>query len=423
MTTQIQPLPIPPQPSDTPAEFNSKAFTFLGALPEFAEQTNALAVGAQQNADVAAASKTSALASQNAAKTSETNSASSNAAAASSQAAAKTSETNAGTSATAAANSAAAALASQNAAKTSETNSVSSKTAAASSQTAAKTSETNSKASETAAASSAAAALASQNAAKTSETNAASSETAATASQNAAKASEASAKTSETNASASAAAAAKSAEDAANSAIGQAVKKTSDTGAALLPEGDSAQRPAVGNIPAGALVVRGNTQDPADYWAEFWDRATSKWRAFADRTWVGQQIDTAVLAVKAWVNQQIGFAIIYPNGGSAASPANIAVNSRYVLANPFPGQLVICEVQLQIGGVWGGVGGFIYSTASGSQAFGVLARQYGDSIVVQTGVTALLSANNFDGNPFPGSGNVSAPTPARVLISKVKGAV
>jgi hypothetical protein len=169
--------------------------------------------------------------------------------------------------------------------------------------------------------------------------------------------------------------------------------------------------------------MRGNTEDPADYWAEFWDRSVSKWKAFADRVWTGLQIDAAIQTVKDWVNQQIGFSIIYPNGGSAASPANIAINSRYVLANPFPGKLVICEVQLLIGGVWGGVGGFIYSTASGSQAFGVLARQYGDSIVVQTGVTALLSVNNFDGNPFPGSGNLNTPTPARVVVSKVKGAV
>jgi hypothetical protein len=221
-------------------------------------------------------------------------------------------------------------------------------------------------------------------------------------------------------------AAAGRAEAAASSAEGvllNAVQRTSATGAALLPEGDSAQRPGDGNIPAGALVMRGSTQDPADYWAEFWDRATAKWRALADRTWVGKQIDAAIQAVKDWVNLQLGFAIIYPNGGSAAAPAAISINSRYAPANPFPGCLVICEVQLQINGIWGGVGGFIYSTAVGSQAFGVLARQWGDSIVVQAGITALMSASNFDGNPFQISGSVTTPTPARVLVSKVKGKV
>lgn len=42
MTTQIQPLPTPPQPSDTPSDFNSKAFSLLGSLPNFVDQANAL---------------------------------------------------------------------------------------------------------------------------------------------------------------------------------------------------------------------------------------------------------------------------------------------------------------------------------------------------------------------------------------------
>lgn len=42
MTTVIQNLPTPPTPADTPAEFNSKAFSLLGALPGFVTQTNQL---------------------------------------------------------------------------------------------------------------------------------------------------------------------------------------------------------------------------------------------------------------------------------------------------------------------------------------------------------------------------------------------
>src|SRR5690606_10026006 len=37
---------------------------------------------------------------------------------------------------------------------------------------------------------------------------------------------------------------------------------------------------------------------------------------------------------------QTDFAIIYPNGGSAGSPANVTLNSRYVESNPFPGHSV-----------------------------------------------------------------------------------
>lgn len=50
MTTIIQPLPKPPVPSDTPAEFNSKAFSFLGALSAFVDEANQLAGEVHQNA-------------------------------------------------------------------------------------------------------------------------------------------------------------------------------------------------------------------------------------------------------------------------------------------------------------------------------------------------------------------------------------
>lgn len=172
MTTQIRPLPAPPQPSDTPAEFNSKAFSFLGALPIFADEANALAISADKSASDSAASKTAAASSQTAAKTSETNAASSKTAAASSATAAKTSETNSASSATAAS-------ASQAAAKTSETNAAASATDAATSKTNAATSESNSASSKSAAATSA-------SAAKTSETNAAASAAAAASSATAA---------------------------------------------------------------------------------------------------------------------------------------------------------------------------------------------------------------------------------------------
>ena len=388
MSTKISDLPTPPQPSDTPAEFNSHAFSLLGALPGFVAQTNALGAEVEQNATAAASAKTAAAASQTAAKTSETNSAASK---------------------TAAANSA---------------------TAAASSQTAAKTSETNAKASETAAANSATAAASSQTAAKTSETNAASSKTAAATSATAAASSQTAAKTSETNAKASetasagsataAASAATRAEDAAATNV-NAVQRTAATGAALLPEGTNAQRPATGSIPAGAFVVRGSTQDGADYKLEFWDRVAAAWKVIADRTWVGLQIQ----AVKDWVDQQIGFAIIYPNGGTAAAPANAAVNSRYVSGNPFGSSHVMCVVELFYNGVWAEPG---WDGNSGTSGFAGGARASHitplNEIVVQTGVGSLVIASNLagGGHAAPTGTNVSS-APMRVKVWKLKGAI
>ncbi len=60
-------------------------------------------------------------------------------------------------------------------------------------------------------------------------------------------------------------------------AIALRVAMTSVTGVALLPEGNDEQRPETGSIPAGALLIRGNTEDPASYRPEFYDRTLGLW--------------------------------------------------------------------------------------------------------------------------------------------------
>lgn len=96
---------------------------------------------------------------------------------------------------------------------------------------------------------------------------------------------------------------------AANTAIAEldliAVKKTSATGLASLPEGDDAQRPAAGSIPAGVLAVRGNTQDPADYKPEFWNRVAAAWQAFASRPWVTAITDALIARIAALEGRQL----------------------------------------------------------------------------------------------------------------------
>lgn len=118
---------------------------------------------------------------------------------------------------------------------------------------------------------------------------------------------------------------------------------------------------------------------------------------------------------------QVDFTIIYPNGGSAASPANITVNSRYIEANPFPGYRVFCALEIYTNGVWRKV----EVTGFASQAFGGFAGQHNDgSVEVCTAATALLAANLSHGH-YTGTatgGNVTLAA-ARVLVWKVKGAI
>lgn len=90
-----------------------------------------------------------------------------------------------------------------------------------------------------------------------------------------------------------------------NAALALRVAKTSDTGIALLPEGSDAQRPVTGSIPAGAFVMRGSTQDPADYQPEFWNRVAAAWQAFASRPWVTAITDALIARIAALESRQL----------------------------------------------------------------------------------------------------------------------
>ena len=79
MTTPINPLPTPPSPADSPADFNTRAFALLGALPAFVTEANAQASGldaavasAGLEADAAALKAGEALTSANNAALSKT---------------------------------------------------------------------------------------------------------------------------------------------------------------------------------------------------------------------------------------------------------------------------------------------------------------------------------------------------------------
>jgi hypothetical protein len=119
---------------------------------------------------------------------------------------------------------------------------------------------------------------------------------------------------------------------------------------------------------------------------------------------------------------QIDFTIIYPNGGSAASPANVTANSRYVDANPFAGCQVICVVEIFSNNRWGEPGWY-YS--SGSSSAGVRASQYqnatDDLIVTQTALNWVTHNGSVAGSPFGENGQITS-APCRVKVWKVKGA-
>lgn len=128
------------------------------------------------------------------------------------------------------------------------------------------------------------------------------------------------------------------------------------------------------------------------------------------------QLASDYAALNAAFQAQLAFTIIYPNGGTEAAPAPVAVNTRYVLANPFPGSYVICEAQLKYTDGWSSTGWFTQQSTS----YGARASQLdrGD-IIVRTGVTGVTASP--DGAGQATAGTLLTPVQSRVLVWRCKG--
>ena len=124
-----------------------------------------------------------------------------------------------------------------------------------------------------------------------------------------------------------------------------------------------------------------------------------------------------VAGLSADVNNS--FAVIYPNSGTAASPATITVNSRYIETNPFPGYNVICQVQCLVNSKWVDIdwtGGY---TGGASYGCGARAALYDGNIILQTGsYSSLISNSNLAGNALGNNSLSIVSAPARILVRK-----
>ena len=115
------------------------------------------------------------------------------------------------------------------------------------------------------------------------------------------------------------------------------------------------------------------------------------------------------------VSPDIGFAYAYPNGGTEAAPATVTINSRYTVANPFPGYEVIVLAEILIGGKWGDAGWF-YS----SGGYGTKGSQLDlNTLVVQTGATRVSYTSNASGDPFGQTATGLSSATCRLKVWKV----
>ncbi len=112
------------------------------------------------------------------------------------------------------------------------------------------------------------------------------------------------------------------------------------------------------------------------------------------------------------------FAIIYPNGGTQENPANINVNQRYEVSNPFTGQPVICEAEIRVNNVWG--------TAQGPATFPSYGGAFvtanhileSDKIILQTGSVGLVKQSSENGGSlgYPSGAATVKTAPCRIKV-------
>ncbi|CUK22052.1 Phage Tail Collar Domain [Achromobacter sp. 2789STDY5608615] len=118
----------------------------------------------------------------------------------------------------------------------------------------------------------------------------------------------------------------------------------------------------------------------------------------------------------------IGFTIVYPGGGNSSAPGLVAINSQYVLANPFPGYHLVLEPEVLYNGEWGNPG---WWDGEANMA-GVRASMRGGKIVVSTARNALGIGSGLGGGAFAYTGSTglgAAGLPARVKVWKMMAAV
>lgn len=153
-------------------------------------------------------------------------------------------------------------------------------------------------------------------------------------------------------------------------------------------------------------------------WLEI--KASASWGSISGT--LSDQTDLSAALNGKIASSLIDFVFIYPNGGSASSPANISLNTRLINANPFPGSSVICEVECLVSGVWE-TPGWVSSSTQSPNSIGVRSSQRrggsSDEIVTQSGSIANITGGGYTGGSYSGAYTTAA-LPVRVKVWKVK---
>lgn len=115
------------------------------------------------------------------------------------------------------------------------------------------------------------------------------------------------------------------------------------------------------------------------------------------------------------------FAIIYPNGGTAENPAEVATNSRYVEKNPFKGYYVSCIPQIYFNDKWFTLP-WNSDAGTGHSSYGISASAVNDEIIIWIGSQALCVTDSqayILAQPITGITENLTSAPCRVLVYRL----
>lgn len=135
-------------------------------------------------------------------------------------------------------------------------------------------------------------------------------------------------------------------------------------------------------------------------------------------------INTGEVDVQSLVNElqnsKVVSTIIYPNGGTAESPANVTINQRIVMDNPYEGYYVDCRAQVMYQDKWGYSGHYTDYTSASNCRF-IEANQLfpDDKVIIQTANYALIMVPNVSGSPIDFTTGRVTTAPCRVIVTRL----
>jgi hypothetical protein len=109
---------------------------------------------------------------------------------------------------------------------------------------------------------------------------------------------------------------------------------------------------------------------------------------------------------------------LYPNGGTAASPANVSNNSRYVMSNPYPGYMVKLIAHIKYNNKWCETGAY----TGDSSGYGIVVQQLlpDDTIILVSRSSGVLNTKAGESGAGFGLTSFTAVTsaPCRIYVEK-----